>query len=58
MNHVNRSDEEIIALSGVNLVYLGPTTYGIFRDIRTPQPQPDPAPTPAKHSGQPPKRAR
>ena len=52
MNHVSRSDEEIIALSGVNLVYLGPTTYGIIHDICTPQPQPDLAPTPPKPSGQ------
>ena len=36
MNHINRSDEEIIALSGVNLVYLGLTTYGIICDICTP----------------------
>ena len=38
MDHVNRSDEEIIALCGVNLVFLGPTIYGIICDIRTPQP--------------------
>ena len=37
MEHINRSDEEIIALCGVNLVFLGPTIYGIIRDIRTPQ---------------------
>ena len=35
MDHVNRSDEEIIALCGVNLVFLGPTIYGIIHDIRT-----------------------
>ena len=52
MNHVNRSDEEIISLSGINLVYLGPTTYGIIRDICTPQPQPDLNPIPTKPSGQ------
>ena len=39
MDHVNRSDEEIIALCGVNLVFFGPTIYGIIRDIRTPQPE-------------------
>ena len=39
MDHVNRSDEEIIALCGVNLVFLGPTIYGIIRDIPTPQPE-------------------
>ena len=33
MNHVNRSDDKIISLSGINLVYLGSTTYGIIRDI-------------------------
>ena len=38
MDHVNRSDEEIITLCGVNLVFLGPSTYGIIRDIRTSQP--------------------
>ena len=35
MNHVNRTDDKIISLSGINLVYLGATTYGIIRDIRT-----------------------
>ena len=44
MNHVNRTDDEIISLSGINLVYLGATTYGIIRDIRTPHPQPNPTP--------------
>ena len=42
MNHVNRTDDEIISLSGINLVYLGTTTYGIIHDIRTPHPQPNP----------------
>ena len=37
VNHVSRSDEEIFRLSGVNLVYLGPTKYGIIGDIRVPQ---------------------
>ena len=52
MNHVNRSDDEIISLSGVNLVYLGATTYGIICDICTPQPQPELNPTLPKSSGQ------
>ena len=39
MDHVNRSDEEIIALCAVNLIFLGPTIYGIICDIRTPQPE-------------------
>ena len=26
MNHVNRTDDKIISLSGINLVYLGATT--------------------------------
>ena len=37
MNHITRTDEEIYKLSGVNLVYLGPTVYGVIRDIRAPQ---------------------
>ena len=40
MNHINVTDEDIIAKCGVNLVFLGPTTYGIIKNIRTPQPQP------------------
>ena len=43
-DHVNRSDEEIITLCGVNLVFLGPTIYGIIHDIRTPQPESNPIP--------------
>ena len=38
MNHITRTDEEIFKLSSVNLVYLGPTVYGIIREIRAPQP--------------------
>ena len=38
MNHVSRTDEEIFKLSGVNLVYLGPTVYGIIHEIWAPQP--------------------
>ena len=44
MNHMNRPDDEIISLSGINLVYLGATTYSIVRDIQTPHPQPNPTP--------------
>ena len=40
MNHVNVSDEDIIAKCGVNLVFLGPTKYGIIKNIRTPNPLP------------------
>ena len=39
MNHISRTDEEIFKLSSINLVYLGPTTYGIIWDIHTPQPE-------------------
>ena len=42
MNHVNRTNDEIISLSGINLIYLGATTYGIIRDICTPHPQRNP----------------
>ena len=51
MNHVNRSDDKIISLSGINLIYLGATTYGIIRDIQTPHPQPWPNPAPQKMPG-------
>ena len=51
MNHVNRPDDEIISLSGINLVYLGAITYGIIRDIRTPHPQQQPNPTLPKMPG-------
>ena len=45
MNHINVPDEEIIAKCGVNLVFLGPTKYGIIKNIRTPHPQPAKTPT-------------
>ena len=48
MNQVNRPDDKIISLSGINLVYLGATTYGIIRDICTPHPHQKPNPTPPK----------
>ena len=51
MNHVNRSDDEIISLSGINLIYLGATTYGIIHDIQTPHPHLQPNPTPPKTPG-------
>ena len=51
MNHVNRPDDEIISLSGINLVYLGATTYGIIHDIRTPHPHLQPNPTSPKMPG-------
>ena len=38
MNHITRTDEEIFKLSSVNLVYLGPTVYGIIHEICAPQP--------------------
>ena len=52
MNHVNRTDDKIISLSGIDLVYLDATTYGIIRDIRTPHPQPELNPTLPKTPGQ------
>ena len=35
-NHLARSDDEIIELCGVNLVFLGPACYGILRKICRP----------------------
>ena len=35
-NHLVRSDDEIIELCGVNLVFLGPACYDILRKIRRP----------------------
>ena len=37
-DHVLRSDEEIISLCSVNLLFLDETTYGIIRKIRAPNP--------------------
>ena len=34
--HLDRTDDEIIQLCGVNLVFIGPCEYGILRDIRRP----------------------
>ena len=57
MNHLNRPDDEVISLSGINLIYLGATTYGIICDIQTPHPQQQPNPTPPKTRGHSSKRA-
>ena len=50
-DHVLRSDEEIISLCGVNLVFLDYTSYGIIKHIRAPNPndtkKTSPVPTPA-----------
>ena len=35
-DHITRTDDEIIQLCGVNLVFIGPTEYGILRNIRQP----------------------
>ena len=37
-DHVLRSDEEILGLCGVNLLFLDYTTYGIIKNIRAPNP--------------------
>ena len=55
MNHVSRINE-IFKLSGVNLVYLGLTVYGIIREIRALQPgtvvlKPGPPTNSSKRSG-------
>ena len=34
--HLDRTNDEIIQLCGVNLVFIGPCEYGILRDIRHP----------------------
>ena len=36
VDHITCTDEEIIQLCGVNLVFLGPAHYGILHDIRQP----------------------
>ena len=35
-DHITRTDDEIIQLCGVNLVFIGPTEYGILCNIRRP----------------------
>ena len=34
--HIDQTDEEILQLCGVSLVFTGPCEYGILRDIRRP----------------------
>ena len=56
MNHMTRSDDEIYQLSGVNLIYLDETTYGIIREIRAPnidatKPTPKPRGRTSKKTG-------
>ena len=56
MNHISRTDEKIFKLSGINLVYLGPTVYGIICEICVPQPgtvvlKPGPPTNLSKHTG-------
>ena len=49
-DHVLRSDEEILGLCGINLVFLDYTTSGIIKNIHAPNPndtKKTPAPTPA-----------
>ena len=36
--YLDRTDDEIIQLCGVNLVFIGPCEYGILQDIRRPAP--------------------
>ena len=51
--HIQRSDEEIMSLCGINLVFLDHTTYGIMKNIRAPNPRTDAIdklpPTPAQN---------
>ena len=51
--HTQRSDEEIMSLCGINLVFLDHTTYGIIKNIRAPNPRTDDInkipPTPAQY---------
>ena len=51
-DHVLRSDEEIISLCGVNLLFLDETTYGIIRKIRVPNPSTIEQKTPVSKSRQ------
>ena len=39
--HTQCSDEEIMSLCGINLVFLDHTTYGIIKNIRAPNPRTD-----------------
>ena len=51
--HIQCSDEEIMLLCGINLVFLDHTTYGIIKNIRAPNPRTDDInktpPTPAQN---------
>ena len=51
--YIHRSDEEIMSLCGINLVFLDHTTYGIIKNIRAPNPRTDAIdkipPTPAQN---------
>ena len=51
--HIQCSDEEIMSLCGINLVFLDHTTYGIIKNIRVPNPRTDAIdnvpPTPAQN---------
>ena len=51
--HIHRSDEEIMSLCGINLVFLDHTTYGIIKNIHAPNPRTDAIdkipPTPAQN---------
>ena len=52
-DHILRSDEEILRLCGVNLVFLDYTTYGIIKNICAPNPtdtKKTRSPTPAQKS--------
>ena len=51
-DHELRSDEEIISLCGVNLLFLDETTYGIIRKIRVPNPSTIEQKTPVSKSRQ------
>ena len=57
-DHVLRSDEEIISLCGVNLLFLDETTYGILRKIRVPNPTTTKQTTPVGKPRQKPRRKR
>ena len=37
-NHMMLSDTKIYTRCGIQLIYLGPTTYGILKDIKHPSP--------------------
>ena len=53
--HIHRTDEEIFALCGVNLVFLSRTVYNIIKTIHTSQPLSAPAhqSTSDRHTGKP-----